>query len=103
MEFATKGLGGARVDEIAQRANINKRMLYVYFGNKEDLFLAVLEEAYADIRRAETKLDLEHLDPVEALIKPEAIATFSTPGARESDLITRCAASEVAHHVRRRS
>lgn len=69
LEFATKGLGGARVDEIAQRANINKRMLYVYFGNKEDLFLAVLEEAYADIRRAETKLDLEHLDPVEALIK----------------------------------
>jgi AcrR family transcriptional regulator len=68
-EFAKKGLGGARVDEIAERANINKRMLYVYFGNKENLFLAVLEEAYADIRRAETKLDLEHLDPVDALMR----------------------------------
>jgi AcrR family transcriptional regulator len=67
LEFAKKGLAGARVDAIAERAKINKRMLYVYFGNKEDLFLAVLEEAYADIRRAETRLELEHLDPVEAL------------------------------------
>lgn len=69
LEFAKKGLGGARVDEIAERAKINKRMLYVYFGNKEDLFLAVLEEAYADIRRAETRLELEHLEPVQALTK----------------------------------
>ena len=67
LEFARKGLAGARVDEIAARAAINKRMLYVYFGNKEDLFLAVLEEAYADIRSAETRLELEHLEPVEAL------------------------------------
>jgi len=67
LEFAKKGLGGARVDEIAARAKINKRMLYVYFGNKEDLFLAVLEDAYADIRRAETRLELEDLEPVEAL------------------------------------
>ncbi len=66
-EFAKKGLAGARVDEIASRADINKRMLYVYFGNKEDLFLAVLEEAYADIRGAEQKLELEHLAPIEAL------------------------------------
>lgn len=66
-EFAKKGLAGARVDEIARRADINKRMLYVYFGNKEDLFLAVLEEAYADIRTAERKLQLEHLDPANAL------------------------------------
>lgn len=67
LEFAKKGLAGARVDEIADRAEINKRMLYVYFGNKEDLFLAVLEGAYADIRTAEQKLELEHLEPIEAL------------------------------------
>lgn len=66
-EFAMKGLAGARVDEIADSAEINKRMLYVYFGNKEDLFLAVLEEAYADIRDAERELKLGHLEPVEAL------------------------------------
>jgi TetR/AcrR family transcriptional regulator len=41
-EFAAKGFAGARVDVIARRANINKRMLYHYFGDKEELFKAVL-------------------------------------------------------------
>jgi TetR/AcrR family transcriptional regulator len=41
-EFAAKGFAGARVDAIARRARINKRMLYHYFGNKEGLFRAVL-------------------------------------------------------------
>jgi AcrR family transcriptional regulator len=66
-EFARHGLGGARVDRIAERAGANKRMLYYYFGSKENLFLAVLEEAYAQIRKAERALDLEHRDPREAL------------------------------------
>ncbi|MDP6953117.1 MAG: helix-turn-helix domain-containing protein, partial [Alphaproteobacteria bacterium] len=60
-EFAELGLGGARVDGIAVRAGVNKRMLYHYFGGKDDLFLAVLEAAYADIRDAEKALRLEHL------------------------------------------
>src|SRR6478672_5348684 len=66
-EFARYGLGGARVDRIAERAGANKRMLYYYFGSKEALFLAVLEESYAAIRSAERDLDLEHRDPREAL------------------------------------
>jgi AcrR family transcriptional regulator len=66
-EFADKGLGGARVDAIAARAGANKRMLYHYFGSKADLFLAVLERMYDDIRHAETELHLEALDPVEAM------------------------------------
>jgi AcrR family transcriptional regulator len=66
-EFAKHGLGGARVDEIAERANANKRMLYHYFGSKEDLFRTVLEEAYLDIRQAERKLNLESLSPSDAL------------------------------------
>jgi AcrR family transcriptional regulator len=66
-EFAHHGLGGARVDRIARRAGANKRMLYYYFGSKEELFLAVLEAAYAHIRSAEHALDLEHRDPREAL------------------------------------
>jgi AcrR family transcriptional regulator len=66
-EFADKGLGGARVDAIATRAGANKRMLYHYFGSKADLFLAVLERIYDDIRHAETELHLEELDPVEAM------------------------------------
>jgi AcrR family transcriptional regulator len=66
-EFARHGLGGARVDRIAERAGANKRMLYYYFGSKEALFLAVLEAAYERIRTAERELDLEHRDPREAL------------------------------------
>jgi AcrR family transcriptional regulator len=66
-EFARHGLGGARVDRIAANARANKRMLYYYFGDKEELFLAVLEESYARIRSAEQALDLEHLAPREAL------------------------------------
>ena len=66
-EFARFGLGGARVDRIALRAKTNKRMLYYYFGNKETLFLAVLEAAYARIRAAETKLSLLDVEPVEGI------------------------------------
>jgi AcrR family transcriptional regulator len=66
-EFASHGLGGARVDRIAQRAGANKRMLYYYFGDKDSLFLAALEDRYAHIRSAERGLDLEHLDPPKAL------------------------------------
>ena len=66
-EFARYGLGGARVDRIAARARTNKRMLYYYFGNKETLFLAVLEEAYARIRAAEKDLSLLDVPPVEGV------------------------------------
>jgi AcrR family transcriptional regulator len=68
-EFAGNGLDGARVDSIARRAGANKRMLYHYFGSKDDLFLAVLERIYDEIRRAETDLHLEDLDPLEAMAR----------------------------------
>jgi AcrR family transcriptional regulator len=66
-EFAAYGLAGARVDRIAAKAGANKRMLYYHVGNKEDLYLAVLEGAYEKIRVEERGLDLEHLDPPEAI------------------------------------
>ncbi len=66
-EFAEHGLGGARVDRIAARAKTNKRMLYYYFGSKDDLFLAVLECAYERIRADEQALHLEGLPPAEAI------------------------------------
>ena len=66
-EFAEHGLGGARMDRIAERAGLNKRLIYYYFDDKEKLFQAVLEQAYADIREAEQALKLEELDPVEAI------------------------------------
>ncbi|GFE95000.1 TetR/AcrR family transcriptional regulator [Gluconobacter sp. Gdi] len=66
-EFAKNGLEGARVDTIALEANANKRMIYHYFESKEKLFQTVLENAYFDIRESEKKLDLDSLDPREAL------------------------------------
>jgi AcrR family transcriptional regulator len=66
-EFARYGLGGARVDRIAERAGANKRMLYYYFGDKDGLFLAALEGRYAHIRNAERSLDLEKAGPRTAL------------------------------------
>jgi AcrR family transcriptional regulator len=67
LEFARHGLAGARVDSIAARAKTNKRMLYYYFGNKEALFRAVLEGAYARIRAAEKELDLQGVAPAEGV------------------------------------
>src|SRR5688572_18335317 len=66
-EFATHGLGGARVDAIAQRAKTNKRMLYYYYGDKEGLYLAVLEAAYEHIRGEEQKLNLRELSPEDGM------------------------------------
>jgi AcrR family transcriptional regulator len=55
-EFAEYGLGGARMDRIAERAALNKRLIYYYFDDKEKLFEAVLEQAYRHIREAEAQL-----------------------------------------------
>ncbi|MEV8566901.1 TetR/AcrR family transcriptional regulator [Streptomyces sp. NPDC051322] len=66
-EFARLGYDGARVDEIAARTRTTKRMIYYYFGGKEQLFTAVLERAYEEIRQTEQRLDVEHLDPAAAI------------------------------------
>ena len=66
-EFASKGLTGARIDAIAEQMQTSKRMIYYYFGSKEGLYLAVLEDAYRRIRSIEGRLDLESLAPEEAL------------------------------------
>lgn len=66
-EFAEHGLGGARMDRIAERAGLNKRLIYYYFEDKEQLFRAVLEQAYLDIREQERKLNLLELKPADAV------------------------------------
>lgn len=66
-EFCDQGFNGARVDAIAQRAGANKRLLYHYYGNKEALYLAVLHDAYQEIRHGERELSLSRIDPVEAI------------------------------------
>jgi AcrR family transcriptional regulator len=66
-EFADKGLAGARIDVIAEAMRTSKRMIYYYFGSKEGLYIAVLEEAYRRMRAIEADLHLEDLPPEDAL------------------------------------
>lgn len=68
-EFAANGFSGCRVDEIARKTEASKRMLYYYFGDKEGIYLRVLEGVYAKVRAGENALELDELDPVKALSK----------------------------------
>jgi AcrR family transcriptional regulator len=67
-EFADKGLSGARIDEIAEKTNSSKRMIYYYFGGKEELYRAVLERSYGQIRAREDDANFEMLAADKALI-----------------------------------
>jgi AcrR family transcriptional regulator len=68
-EFAKQGYDGARVDEIAALTRTAKRMIYYYYGGKAQLFVAVLERAYTEVRSAEATIDVADLAPVEAIRK----------------------------------
>ncbi len=67
VEFVSNGFAGASVNEIAARANVNKRMLYHYFGKKEELYIAVLERTYIALRTAQTQLKLSDVPPATAI------------------------------------
>jgi AcrR family transcriptional regulator len=58
-EFAEKGLYGARIDSIAEKALTNKRMIYQYFGNKEQLYVNILENTYGRLTAEELQIDWE--------------------------------------------
>ena len=66
-EFAKFGYMGARIDRIARNADVNKRLLYHYVGNKDALYLEALEATYRDIRASEQTLKLDNLDPLSAI------------------------------------
>ena len=95
-EFAEHGLAGARVDEIAARTRTTKRMIYYYFGGKEQLYIEVLEAAYARIRSVEREVDVEHLDPREA-IRRLAELTFDHHDAHPEFI--RLVSIENIHHA----
>jgi len=101
VEFAAHGLAGARVDEIAARAEANKRMLYAHFGAKEELWLAVLEAAYAAKRAEEERLDVTHLPPAEAMARLVAFNLRYT--ARHPEFVALLNQENVHHatHLRR--
>ena len=66
-EFAARGFKGASMDAIAARTHTTRALINYYFGSKEKLYIAVLEQVYAEIREAEGKLDLDHLAPLDAV------------------------------------
>ena len=100
-EFAKHGFAGARIDQIALSAGTNKRLIYYYYNSKDDLFLATLENAYADIRGAERELHLDQLDPAEAirqlvsftwnyyLAHPEFISLLNSENQQEASNLKR--------------
>ncbi|KRE15818.1 TetR family transcriptional regulator [Bosea sp. Root381] len=96
-EFVEKGLSGARVDEIAARTATSKRMIYYYFGDKEGLYRAVLEEAYARIRNFERSLDLAGLPPREAIAR---LAGFTFDYHADNPDFVRLVMVENIHHAR---
>src|SRR5260370_4414161 len=74
-EFASRGFKGASMDAIAARTHTTRALINYYFGSKAKLYIAVLEQVYAEIREAEAKLDLDHLEPV-AAIRPLVEFTY---------------------------
>lgn len=85
-EFADKGFSGARVENIAKAANANMRMLYHYFNDKEQLYIAVIEEVYRTVRLAEQDLHFDEEDPCMGL---ERLVNFTFEHfANNPDLIS---------------
>lgn len=96
-EFVENGLSGARVDEIAAKTSTSKRMIYYYFGDKEGLYRAVLEEAYARIRNFERSLDLAALPPREAIV---SLTGFTFDYHADNPDFVRLVMVENIHHAR---
>ncbi|HMB75350.1 MAG TPA: TetR/AcrR family transcriptional regulator [Kiloniellaceae bacterium] len=94
-EFAQNGLSGARIDEIAAKTRSSKRMIYYYFGDKEGLYVKVLEEAYSAMRATEAALDLEGLPPVKAL---ERLVRFTFDHHNSHENFIRLVMIENVHH-----
>jgi TetR/AcrR family transcriptional regulator len=68
-EFAHEGVTGARTDEIARRAGVNKALIYYYFKDKEGLYAAALEQVFSGLHeRVATVLQRADLPPRERLL-----------------------------------
>lgn len=96
-EFAKHGYNGARIDAIAARTSTTKRMIYYYFGGKEQLYIAALEQEYGKIRAAEEALHLERLEP-EVAVRRLAEFTFDYDHANPD--FVRLVSIENIHHAR---
>jgi AcrR family transcriptional regulator len=95
-EFAQHGLAGARIDEIAEKTKTSKRMIYYYFGDKEGLYLAALEAAYAKVRSGEENIDLEGFGPRDAM---EALVRFTFAHHKSQPDLVRMVMNENVNHA----
>lgn len=96
-EFSQNGLSGARIDEIAARTRTSKRMIYYYYGDKEGLYQQALEEAYAKVRSGESDLELDGMEPRDAL---EKLCRFTFEHHRRNPAFIRMVMIENVHHGR---
>ena len=96
-EFAENGLSGARIDEIAAKTKSSKRMIYYYFGDKDGLYLKVLEDAYSRVRAIEAALDLDAMAPLDALRR---LVEFTFDHHNSHEPFIRLVMIENIHHAR---
>lgn len=108
-DFADRGLGGGRIDKIAQLSGVNKRMIYYYYGDKDGLFTAVVEHVYMQLREAEQALNLTDLDPITALRElvtftwnyyldnPEFLMIVNSQNLHKAIHLKRCDAVQAKH------
>jgi AcrR family transcriptional regulator len=95
-EFAEKGLAGARIDEIAEKTNSSKRMIYYYFGGKDELYRAVLEQAYGAIREREVAANFE-AKPADQALRAHIEHTFDYHAGHPE--FARLVMNENIHHA----
>ena len=98
-EFSARGYGGGRIERIVKSANVNLRMVYHYFGNKDGLYLAVMESVYREVRRKESLLHLGDCGPEVGMRKlveftfdhflshPEFVALLASENMRKAETI----------------
>ncbi|MXU66221.1 TetR family transcriptional regulator [Oceanomicrobium pacificus] len=102
-EFSAQGHAGARIDTIAEKAEVSKPMIYSYFGDKDALYAAALRESYVQIRAGERELQTDDMPPEDAIrelvrftlqhfvSRPWFIALLNTENLRGGDTITQIA------------
>ncbi|MBD9446389.1 TetR family transcriptional regulator [Rhizobium sp. RHZ01] len=109
-EFTCYGLGGARIDAIAERAGSNKRMIYHYFGDKEGLYFAVLDHAFAKMLAAERALEIDYTQPLFGiaeitrftwqyfLANPEMVSLLGTENLNHGRFLAKSANGKLVNH-----
>jgi DNA-binding transcriptional regulator YbjK len=111
IEFSEHGIGGARIDQIARRSGSNKRMIYHYFGDKEGLYVEVLDHVFCKMLAAEHLLDLDGLGSMEGvemitrfvwryfLANPEILNLLGTENLCQAKFIARAPSGKLVNQM----